>query len=147
MKNMRQLMSLSTDMLCIKEDLYTEQQKFGEQQTYKNVFRYFDNGKKRMMIIYREEAVQQLVDLIQNTDYEDRMLVYVFSPSEDPWEGEFEEIQDKVQLCALPQAIYNAYRRILPKKKDELIISDDTKTTVQENMPNGMLNFDEEEGL
>lgn len=103
MKNMRQLMSLSTDMLCIKEDLYTEQQKFGEQQTYKNVFRYFDNGKKRMMIIYREEAVQQLVDLIQNTDYEDRMLVYVFSPSEDPWEGEFEEVQDKVQLCALPQ--------------------------------------------
>ena len=147
MKNMRQLMSLSTDMLCIKEDLYTEQQKFGEQQTYKNVFRYFDNGKKRMMIIYREEAVQQLVDLIQNTDYEDRMLVYVFSPSEDPWEGEFEEVQDKVQLCALPQAIYNAYRRILPKKKDELIISDDTKTTVQENMPNGMLNFDEEEDL
>lgn len=147
MKNMRQLMSLSTDMLCIKEDLYTEQQQFGEQQTYKNVFRYFDNGKKRMMIIYREEAVQQLVDLIQNTDYEGRMLVYVFSPSEDPWEGEFEEVQDKVQLCALPQAIYNAYRRILPKKKDELIISDDTKTTVQENMPNGMLNLDEEEEL
>ncbi len=147
MKNMRQLMSLSTDMLCIKEDLYTEQQQFGEQQTYKNVFRYFDNGKKRMMIIYREEVVQQLVDLIQNTDYEGRMLVYVFSPSEDPWEGEFEEVQDKVQLCALPQAIYNAYRRILPKKKDELIISDDTKTTVQENMPNGMLNLDEEEEL
>ena len=147
MKNMRQLMTLSTDMLCIKEDLYTEQPKFGEQQTYKNVFRYFDNGKKRMMMIYREEAVQQLVDLIQKTDYEGKMLVYVFSPSEDPWEGEFEEVQDKVQLCALPQAIYNAYRRILPKKKDELIISDDTKTTVQENMPNGMLNFDEEEDL
>ncbi|WP_285827274.1 site-specific DNA-methyltransferase [Bacteroides acidifaciens] len=147
MKNMRQLMNLSTDMLCIKEDLYTEQPKFGEQQTYKNVFRYFDNGKKRMMIIYREEAVQQLVDLIQKTDYKGRMLVYVFSPSEDPWEGEFEEVQDMVQLCALPQAIYNAYRRILPKKKDELIISDDTKTTVQEDMPNGMLNFDEEEDL
>lgn len=147
MKNMRQLMNLSTDMLCVKEDLYAEQPKFGEQQTYKNVFRYFDNGKKRMMIIYREEAVQQLVDLIQKTDYEDRMLVYVFSPSEDPWEGEFEEVQDKVQLCALPQAIYNAYRRILPKKKDELIISDDTKTTVQKDIPNGMLNFDKEEDL
>lgn len=53
MKNMRQLMNLSTDMLCIKEDLYAEQLKFGGQQTYKNVFRYFDNGKKRMMIIYK----------------------------------------------------------------------------------------------
>lgn len=147
MKNMRQLMNLSTDMLCIKEDLYAEQPKFGEQQTYKNVFRYFDNGKKRMMIIYKEEAVPLLVDLIQKADYEGMMRVYVFSPSEDPWEGEFEEVQDKVQLCALPQAIYNAYRRILPKKKDELITSDDTKTTHQEDIPNGMLNFDEEEEL
>lgn len=116
-KNMRQLMNLSTDMLCIKEDLYMEQPKFGEQPTYKNVFRYFDNSKKRMMIIYREEAVQQLAELIQKTDYEGKMLVYVFSPSEDPWEGEFDEVQDRVQLCALPQAIYNAYRRILPKKR------------------------------
>ena len=147
MKNMRQLMNHSTDMLCLKEDLYMEQPKFDEQQTYKNVFRYFDNGKKRMMIIYKEEAVPLLVDLIQKADYEGKMRVYVFSPSEDPWEGEFEEIQDKVQLCALPQAIYNAYRRILPKKKEELIASDDTKTTHQEDMPNGMLNFDEEEEL
>ena len=147
MKNMRQLMTLSTDMLCIKEDLYAEQPKFGEQQTYKNVFRYFDNGKKRMMIIYKEEAVPLLVDLIQKTDYEGMMRVYVFSPSEDPWEGEFEEVQDKVQLCALPQAIYNAYRRILPKKKDDIIASDDTETTHQEDILNGMLNFDEEEEL
>lgn len=147
MKNMRQLMNLSTDMLCIKEDLYAEQPKFGEQPTYKNVFRYFDNGKKRMMIIYKEEAVPLLVDLIQKTDYEGMMRVYVFSPSEDPWEGEFEEVQDKVQLCALPQAIYNAYRRILPKKKDELIASGDTKTTRKDDIPNGMLNFDEEEEL
>ena len=144
-KNMRQLMNLSTDMLCIKEDLYMEQPKFGEQPTYKNVFRYFDNSKKRMMIIYREEAVQQLVELIQKTDYEGKMLVYVFSPSEDPWEGEFDEVQDRVQLCALPQAIYNAYRRILPKKKDEFIGADETKATEQKNATDGMLNFDNEE--
>ena len=120
-KNMRQLMNLSTDMLCIKEDLYMEQPKFGEQPTYKNVFRYFDNSKKRMMIIYREEAVQQLVELIQKTDYEGKMLVYVFSPSEDPWEGEFDEVQDRVQLCALPQAIYNAYRRLRKRTSSSVL--------------------------
>lgn len=147
MKNMRQLMNLSTDMLCIKEDLYAEQPKFGEQRTYKNVFRYFDNGKKRMMIIYKEDAVQHLADLIRKTDYEGKMRLYVFSPSEDPWEGDFEEVQDKVELCALPQAIYNAYRRILPKKKDKLIASDDTKTDTQEDMQSGMLNFGKEEEL
>ena len=75
------------------------------------------------------------------------MLVYVFSPSEDPWEGEFEEVQDRVQLCALPQAIYNAYRRILPKKKDEFVGTDETKVAEQANVIDGMLNFDNEEEL
>ena len=56
-------------------------------------------------------------------------------------------MQDKVQLCALPQAIYNAYRRILPKQNDELIASDDTNATGQENISNGMLNFAEEEDV
>lgn len=145
MKNMRQLMNLSTDMLCIKEDLYTEQTKFGEQPTYKNVFRYFDNGKKRMMIIYKEEAVPLLADLIRKTDYEGKMRVYVFSPSEDPWEGEFEEVQDKVQLCALPQAIYNAYKRILPKKKDITLEQENDAASNDDKAFNGMLNFDEKE--
>lgn len=145
MKNMRQLMNLSTDMLCIKEDLYTEQTKFGEQPTYKNVFRYFDDGKKRMMIIYKEEAVLLLADLIRKTDYEGKMRVYVFSPSEDPWEGEFEEVQDKVQLCALPQAIYNAYKRILPKKKDITLEQENNAASNDDKAFNGMLNFDEEE--
>lgn len=145
MKNMRQLMNLSTDMLCIKEDLYTEQTKFGEQPTYKNVFRYFDDGKKRMMIIYKEEAVLLLADLIRKTDYEGKMRVYVFSPSEDPWEGEFEEVQDKVQLCALPQAIYNAYKRILPKKKDITLEQENNAASNDDKAFNDMLNFDEEE--
>lgn len=145
MKNMRQLMNLSTDMLCIKEDLYTEQTKFGEQPTYKNVFRYFNDGKKRMMIIYKEEAVPLLADLIRKTDYEGKMRVYVFSPSEDPWKGEFEEVQDKVQLCALPQAIYNAYKRILPKKKDITLEQENDAASNDDKAFNGMLNFDEKE--
>ena len=97
-----------------------------------------------MMIIYREEAVQQLAELIRKTDYEGRLIVYVFSPSEDPWEGEFEDVADRVELCALPQAIYNAYRRILPKKKDEIIAA--AKVPADANTPAGSLfNFDEEE--
>jgi len=144
MKNMRQLMNLSADMLCIKEGLYIEQPKFGEQPTYKNVFRYFNDGKKCMMIIYKEEAVPLLTDLIRKTDYEGKMRVYVFSPSEDPWEGSFEEVQDKVQLCALPQAIYNAYKRILPKKKDVVLEQENNATTNENKAFNGMFNFDEE---
>lgn len=148
MQNMRKLVNLATDMLCIKEDLYTEQNTFGGQKTYKGIFRYFDDGKKQMLIIYREEVIDELVDIIYDLDIPQPIKVYVFSPSEDPWEGSFDDVSDKVELCALPQAIYNTYRRILPKKKDAIIApEDDALATTQEDKDlfDGMLNFEYDE--
>lgn len=148
MQNMRKLVNLATDMLCIKEDLYTEQNTFGGQKTYKGIFRYFDDGKKQMLVIYREEAIDELVDIIYDMDIPQPIKVYVFSPSEDPWEGSFDDVSDKVELCTLPQAIYNTYRRILPKKKDAIIApEDDALATTQKDKDlfDGMLNFTDEE--
>lgn len=148
MQNMRKLVNLATDMLCIKENLYTEQNTFGGQKTYKSVFRYFDDGKKQMLIIYREEVIDELVDIIYDLDIIQPIKVYVFSPSEDPWEGSFDDVSDKVELCALPQAIYNTYRRILPKKKDAVVMpEEDALATTEEEKEqfNGMLNFEYDE--
>lgn len=145
-QNMRRLVNLSTDMLCIKEDLYTEKKQFAGQQTYKGVFRFFDDGKKQMLVIYREEAIAELVPLIASTDYEEPIKVYVFSPSEDPWEAEFEDVADKVQLCALPQAIYNTYKRILPKPKDRNIAAEEQPTEPTQDSPGGLFDFAEEGG-
>lgn len=148
MQNMRKLVNLATDMLCIKEDLYTEQNTFGGQKTYKGIFRYFDDGKKQMLVIYREEAIDELVDIIYDMDIPQPIKVYVFSPSEDPWEGSFDDVSDKVELCALPQAIYNTYRRILPKKKDAIIAPEDealATTQKDKDLFDGMLNFTDEE--
>lgn len=117
-QNLRQLVALSTDMLCIKEDLYSEMNEFAGQQTHQNVFRYFEKGGKRMMVIYNEEAVPEIVKLIEKYDIPCGQIikVYVFSPSEDPWAGEFVSVEGKVELCALPLAILNAYKRVLPKQ-------------------------------
>lgn len=148
MQNMRKLVNLATDMLCIKEDLYTEQNTFGGQKTYKGIFRYFDDGKKQMLIIYREEAIDELVDIIYGLDITQPIKVYVFSPSEDPWEGSFDDVSDKVELCALPQAIYNTYRRILPKKKDAVVFPEEdvlATTEKEEEQFYGMLNFEYDE--
>lgn len=148
MQSMRKLVNLATDMLCIKENLYTEQNTFGGQKTYKNVFRYFDDGKKQMLIIYREEAIDELVDIIYDMNIPQPIKVYVFSPSEDPWEGSFDDVSDKVELCALPQAIYNTYRRILPKKKDAVVMpEEDALASTQEDKDlfDGMLNFEYDE--
>ena len=148
MQNMRKLVNLATDMLCIKENLYTEQKTFGGQKTYKGIFRYFDDEKKQMLVIYREEAIDELVDIIYDLDIIQPIKVYVFSPSEDPWEGSFDDVSDKVELCALPQAIYNTYRRILPKKKDAVVMpEEDALASTQEDKDlfDGMLNFEYDE--
>lgn len=145
-QNMRRLVNLSTDMLCIKEDLYTELPTFCGERTYKGIFRYFDDGQKQMLIIYREEVIERLVELIYGMDVKGKIKIYVFSPSEDPWEDSFEDVSDKVELCALPAAIYNAYRRILPKKKDAVVSpeADAQATNEKENQTDGMLNFTDE---
>ena len=160
-QNMRRLVNLSTDMLCIKEDLYAEQPTFCGERTYKNIFRYFSDGRKQMLVIYREEAIDRLVELIYGMDVEDKIKIYVFSPSEDPWEDSFEDVSDKVELCALwedsfedvsdkvelcalPAAIYNAYRRILPKKKTNILMTED-KADAKATPENILFNFDEKE--
>lgn len=145
-QNMRRLVNLSTDMLCIKENLYAEQPTFCGERTYKGIFRYFDDGQKQMLVIYREEVIDRLVELIYGMDVESKIKIYVFSPSEDPWKDSFEDVSDKVELCALPAAIYNAYRRILPKKKDAVVLPEAYApvTNEKENLTDGMLNFTDE---
>lgn len=120
-KNMRRLVQLSTDMLCIKENLYAEQKTFAGLPTYKNIYRYFENGDNKMLVIYDERYVDEIVKMIASVETDTKIKVYVFSPSEDPWEASFEPVNDKVELCALPQAIYNTYKRILPKRKQQPI--------------------------
>lgn len=120
-KNMRRLVKLSTDMLCIKENLYAEQKTFAGLPTYKNIYRYFEHGDKKMLVIYDERYVDEIVKMIGSVETYSKIKVYVFSPSEDPWEASFEPVGGKVELCALPQAIYNTYKRILPKHRQKPI--------------------------
>lgn len=124
-KNMRRLVQLSTDMLCIKENLYTEKKTFAGLPTFKNIYRYFEQGDKKMLIIYDERYVDEIVKMIEKVETDSKIKVYVFSPSEDPWEASFEPVNDKVELCALPQAIYNTYKRILPKPKRKPLESEE----------------------
>lgn len=127
MKNMHKLVALATDMLCIKENLYTEQKRMNGVRTHHQIFRYFNDGKKQMLIIYREEYIEEIVGIIEKMDIKNPMRVYVFSPSEDPATLLFESVEDKVRLTALPAAIYNVYKRILPKKRDKVIFVENEK--------------------
>ena len=50
------------------------------------------------------------------------MKIYIFSPGRYAFDDDFYEVQDKVQLVALPAAIYDAYQRVLPKQKERLLV-------------------------
>ena len=122
MKNMRQLVQVATDMLCIKENLYTEQTKFGKWKINPKVARYFSDGKKQMMVVYDERAVAQLPGMIAETDLEgEKLKIYIFSPERYAFDDDFYEVKDKVQLVALPAAIYDAYQKVLPKRKPQML--------------------------
>lgn len=121
-KNMRQLVRLATDMLCIKNDVYTEAEFCGKHLN-PNIARYFDNGQgNRMLVIYEERAIQLLVQLMAQTEDDGiKIMVYVFSPGADPYTDDFEDVAERVKLCALPSAIYEAYKRVLPKRKPKFL--------------------------
>lgn len=129
-KNMRELMSKATDLLCIKEDLYTEQPMFGRYKTHPKALRYFADAQKQMLILYREEFIPEIVEEIKGMDFGGKKLkVYLYSPGHYAFEDDFFEVQDKVELIALPSAIYKAYKEVLPKAKDKLIELVNEETT------------------
>ena len=143
-QNMRRLMLLASDMLCIKENLYTELDTFGELQTIENGFRYFTHGDKQMLVIYNEEAIYDIIDQLEQMTVAEPIIVYVFSPGNDAWNSEFVTVSEKVQLTALPSAIYNAYKRVLPKAKDISLTADAETDEVTTETAQSL--FDDEEG-
>ena len=120
-KNMRDLVAAATDLLCIKEDLYEEQKTFGRFKLKPHLARYFNDGRKHMLIIYREELIDEIAAEIKTLDFGTmRLKIYVFSPGRYAFTDNFSEVEDKVELVALPAAIYDAYQKVLPKRREKL---------------------------
>ncbi len=120
-KNMRDLVTAATDLLRIKENLYDEQSTFGRFKLKPQLARYFNNGKKHMLIVYREELIDEIAEEIAKLDFgKMRLKIYLFSPGRYAFNDNFREVEDKVELVALPAAIYDAYQKVLPKRKEKL---------------------------
>ncbi|MGN1228954.1 MAG: site-specific DNA-methyltransferase [Prevotella sp.] len=129
-RNMRALMAAATELLCIKEDLYEESKRFGRYRTNPKTIRYFEKGNKRMLIIFCEELADQIAEEIKTLDFGgDKLKIYIFSPDRYAFDDDFFEVQGKVQLVALPAAIYDAYRRVLPKQTDKPLLEVDESVT------------------
>ena len=147
--NKRALAAAATDLLCIKNNVYREQTVFCGRRLKPTAARYFDDGKTQMLIIYNELTVNAFVNVIAGMEINRRIKVYVFSNNRYAYTDNFEPVAEKVEVCAVPAAIYDAYKKVLrPRKRDDNASVEDTafaKETSTET-EQGTLKFMEEGG-
>lgn len=144
-RNMRALVAASTDLLCIKNDIYKEAKLAGRNINPK-IARYFAEGGRSMLVIYDERAISAIVEILETVEpSKEKIKVYVFSAGSYAYDDEFEEVADKVQLCALPDAIYQAYQKVLPKRRPKFLPEAMEENERSNSLENGTLNFTDEE--
>ena len=142
-RNMRALVAASTDLLCIKNDIYKEAKLAGRNINPK-IARYFAEGDRSMLVIYDERAISAIAEILETVETK-KIKVYVFSAGSYAYDDEFEEVADKVELCALPDAIYQAYQKVLPKRRPKFLPEAMEENERNNSPENGMLNFTDEE--
>lgn len=112
LKNFKELTRQSTDLLRIKEDCYNE---VHLEAITPGITRLFENDNIYMMIIFDDRYIDECIPVLK--DLEKKTKVYVFAYGQYPYTDDFEEVLDKIELCAIPDAIYEAYQPALPPKK------------------------------
>ena len=144
-RNMRALVAASTDLLCIKNDIYKEARLAGRNINPK-IARYFAEGGRSMLVIYDERAISAITEILEAVEPgKEKIKVYVFSAGSYAYDDEFVEVADKVQLCALPDAIYQAYQKVLPKRRPKFLPEAMEENERSNSPENGTLNFTDEE--
>lgn len=115
------LMRASVDLLCIKENIYTEVREFCGMKFKPSLLRYFKEPTgEQMLLVFDERVIEHIVPMLAKI--EDKLKVYVFSNGAYAYEDEFQEVRDKVEVCAMPEAILQAYHKVLPLREEEVRI-------------------------
>ena len=76
-----------------------------------------------MLVIYDERFIAAIVELLQTIELDERgkIKVYTCAAGRYAYDDDFIEVADKVELCALPAAIYDAYQHVLPKRRPKFL--------------------------
>lgn len=120
-KSRRALMASLVDLLCIKNNIYQEQETFGGKKFKKNVLRYFKDEAGQMLVVLDERVVSIVIPMIAEVATKQNPLkVYVYSDGAYAYEDEFHKVMPVIELCAMPDAFLQALEGrtdILPKRK------------------------------
>lgn len=120
-KSRRALMASLVDLLCIKNNIYQEQETFGGKKFKKNVLRYYKDEAGQMLVVLDERVVSIIIPMIAEVATKQNPLkVYVYSDGAYAYEDEFHKVMPVIELCAMPDAFLQALESrtdILPKRK------------------------------
>jgi adenine-specific DNA-methyltransferase len=150
-KNKKEITRLATELLCIKEDIYAEQKQVGDYQLNATYVRCFQHDSLYLLVIYDEDVIEQMVEVIQSVVEADmsrntHFKVYVFSNGQYPYTEEFDEVLPYVTLCAIPDAIYKAYQNVLPKRQRQQVpdleepTAEEVETSLQDDSNPNLFN-------
>ena len=97
--------------------------------------RCFGQKNRYLLVIYDDLVIAEAIDLIRHAlagsgAGQAHFKVYVFSNGAYPFTEEFEDVLANVTLCALPDALYKAYRSVLPDPTPapRVVADDETET-------------------
>ncbi len=113
-QNRRALMKASADLLCIKEDIYTEKDELNGTKFNKQYIRFYQDGDRSMLLVFDPRAIDSVVERLGGMAFVRPVKVYVYSADEYPYTDDFAPVADKVQLVALPTALRKALQNVLP---------------------------------
>lgn len=102
-RNKIKLTKQATEMLCVKEGTF-------EKVIDNEGFKVFKNLSHYTGIIWDQTAIAAFKKAIE--DIKGKFSVYVFSLGDEPFDEEFKDVKQKVQLSPIPEAILRVYRRI-----------------------------------
>lgn len=117
-KNRRALTAALVDLLCIKNDIYKEEETFGGERFKKSVLRYFKDEAGQMLVVLDELVVSTIVPMIAGiATKENPLKVYVYGDGPYAYEDEFRAVMPFIELCAMPDAFLQAVNDVLPEQK------------------------------
>ncbi len=102
-KNKIALTKKVTEMLCVKEDTFEEVKSIKQ-------YKIFRNKKRYTGIVFDHQAIDDFKKEISKID--GKFSLYIFSLGDDTFDEEFEDMEKKVKLSPIPEAILRVYRRI-----------------------------------
>ena len=121
------------DLLCIKENIYHEEQQFGSLslEGKEQMLRYFAENGREMLMVYDTRVIPFIVnEIAQRGEQEQPLKIYIFADGAYPYTDDFASVVDKVSLVPMPYAYYRGIKDSLPEAEPTKV--DNTELTNEE---------------